>query len=80
LHHRFPAIQYLQIHFLNEQIVIFNNDINIVILLQNDCIHKTILIEFFTANKQAIKATINDERMNFDCRQLLYQEFPIYMI
>src|SRR5437762_11824221 len=41
-------------------------------------------IEFFTANKQAeteAAAAAADGRppLDFDCRELLYQEFPIYM-
>ena len=33
LHHWFSTIQYLQIHLLNKQIIIFDNDINIIIFL-----------------------------------------------
>ena len=73
-------IQCLQIHFLNEQIIIFDNDIDIITFLQNDHIRKIILTKFFTTNKQVTKAAANDERLNFDCRELLYQEFSIYMI
>ena len=80
LHHRSPAIQRLQIHLLNEQTVMFNDDTDIVTLLQNDHIRKTTLTEFFTANKQAAEAAVNDGRLNFDCRELLYQEFPTYMV
>src|SRR6266480_2126068 len=50
-HHRSPAIQRLQIHLPNEQTVTFNDDTDIVTLLQNDRIRKTTLTEFFTANK-----------------------------
>ena len=80
MHHRFSTIQCLQIHLLNEQIVTFNDDTDIVTLLQNDRLHKTTLTEFFTANRQATEATVNGERLDFDCRELLYQEFPTYMV
>jgi hypothetical protein len=80
MHHRSPAIQCLQIHLPNEQTVTFNDDTDIVTLLQNDRIRKTTLTEFFTANKQATEATINGDQVDFDCRQLLYQEFPTYMV
>ncbi|TMI79656.1 MAG: hypothetical protein E6H10_14970 [Bacteroidetes bacterium] len=79
-HHRSPAIQRLQIHLPNEQTVTFNDDTDIVTLLQNDRIRKTTLTEFFTANKQATEATINGEQLDFDCRELLYQEFPTHMV
>jgi len=37
------------------------------------------LTEFFAANQQAETAAANGERLDFDCRQLLYQEFPTHM-
>ena len=80
LHHRSPAIQRLQIHLLNEQTVTFDNNTDIITLLQNERSHKTTLTEFFTANKQAAEAAANGERLDFDCRELLYQEFPTYMV
>ena len=79
MHHRSSAIQCLQIHFLNEQIITFDNDTNIITLLQNDHVRKTTLTKFFTANKQVTKAAANGERLDFDCRELLYQEFPTHM-
>ena len=36
-------------------------------------------MEFFTANKQAAEAAANGKQLDFDCRQLLYQEFPTHM-
>ena len=79
MHHRSSAIQHLQIHLPNEQIVTFDNDTNIITLLQNNRVRKTTLTEFFTTNKQATEAAANVEQLDFDCRELLYQEFPIYM-
>ena len=80
LHHRSPAIQRLQIHLFNQQTVAFNDDTDIVTLLQNDHIRKTTLTEFFTTNKQAAETAANGGRLDFDCRELLYQEFPTYMV
>ena len=80
MHHRSPAIQYLQIHLFNEQIMTFNNDTNIIAFLQNKYTHKIFLTEFFITNKKTIKTAANDERLDFDCRQLLYQEFSMHMI
>ena len=57
-----------------------NYDTDIVTLLQNEHLRKTMLTEFFTANKQATEAAANGERLDFDCRELLYQEFPTYMV
>ena len=59
--------------------MIFNNDINIIALLQNEYTRKIFLTKFFTINKKATKIVINDKRLNFDCYQLLYQEFSIYI-
>ena len=78
-HHRSPAIQRLQIHLPNEQTITFDNDTDIIALLQNEHTRKTTLTEFFTANKQATEAAANGERLDFDCRELLYQEFPTHM-
>ena len=48
-----PPIQRLQIHLPDQQIVTFDNNMNIVTLLQNQRICKTMLTEFFTVNKRA---------------------------
>ena len=84
MHHRKPAVQRLQIHLRNQQTVTFSNDTDMVTFLNNDRLQKTTLTEFFTANKQAeteAAAAVADRRppLDFDCRELLYQEFPIYM-
>ena len=55
-----------------------------VTLLNNDRLRKTSLTELFTANKQAEIATIeaaaaNRPPLEFDCRELLYQEFLLQM-
>jgi hypothetical protein len=52
--------------------------------LDNDQLQKTTLTGFFIANKQAeteAAAAAADDRppLDFDCRELLYQEFPIQM-
>ena len=51
LHHRSPAIQRLQIHLPNKQTMTFDNNTDIITLLQNEYIHKIFLIKFFTINK-----------------------------
>ena len=81
LHHRSPAIQRLQIHLPNEQTMTFHDNTDITTLLQNEHAHKTSLMEFFTANQQvaAAAAAANGEPLDFDCRELLYQEFPTHM-
>ena len=38
-----------------------------------------ILTKFFTINQQVVIIAANGERLDFDCRELLYQEFSIYM-
>src|SRR5204862_958696 len=53
MHHRKPAVQRLHIHLPNQQTVTFSNDTAMVTFLNNDRLQKTILTEFFTANKQA---------------------------
>ena len=58
----------------------FDNNSDIVTLLQNECARKTTLTEFFTTNKRAVEAAANGERLDFDCRQLLYQEFATHMV
>ena len=55
-----------------------------VTFLDNDRLQKTTLTEFFTANKQAEReqmaaAAAGRPPLEFDCRELLYQEFPIQM-
>ena len=80
-HHRSPAIQRLQIHLPNEQTMTFHDNTDITALLQNEHARKTSLTEFFTANQQAAAAAAaaNGEPLDFDCRELLYQEFPTHM-
>src|SRR5436190_9410332 len=48
-------------------------------LLQNERLQKTTLTEFFTKNGEAATAAANGQQLNFDCRELLYQEFRIHM-
>ena len=80
LHHRSPAIQRLQIHLLDQQTVTFDNNSDIVTLLHNEHAGKTTLTGFFITNKRAVEAATNGERLDFDCRQLLYQEFATHMV
>ena len=56
LHHQSPAIQRLQIHLPNQQIVTFNEDADVETLLQNERTQKTTLTEFFTKNREAAAA------------------------
>ena len=79
LHHRSPAIQRLQIHLPNQQTVTFNQHTDIGMLLQNERLQKTTLTEFFTKNGEAAAAAANGQQLDFDCRELLYQEFPTHM-
>ena len=83
-HNRKPAVQRLQIHLPNRQTVTFSNDTDMVIFLNNNRLQKTILTEFYTANKQAEReaaaaAAAGRPPLEFDCRDLLYQEFPLQM-
>ena len=48
-------------------------------LLQNECLQKTTLTEFFTKNGEAAATAANGQQLDFDCHELLYQEFPTYM-
>ena len=84
MHRRKPAVQRLQIHLSNQQIVVFSNDTDMVTFLNNNRLQKTTLTEFFTANKQAEReaaevAAACKPPLEFDCRDLLYQEFPLQM-
>ena len=82
MHHRKPAVQRLQIHLPNQQTVTFSNDTNMITFLDNDRLQKTTLTEFFTANKQAEEKqqmASSWTSLEFDCRELLYQEFPLQM-
>ena len=84
MHHRKPAVQRLQIHLPNQQTVAFSNDTDMVTFLDNDRLQKTTLTEFFTANKQAEReeaaaGAAGRPPLEFDCRDLLYQEFPLQM-
>lgn len=82
-HNRHPAVQRLQIRLPNQQTVAFNNDTDMVTFLQNERLRKTTLTEFFTANRQTADADAaraeDDPPSEFDCRELLYQEFPSQM-
>ena len=48
-------------------------------ILQNAKIRKTTLTEYFSANKEASNHAANGQQMQFECRGLLYQEFPMLM-
>ena len=70
-----PAICRLQIHLEDQQMVIFREGGGADVL-QNANIRKTTLTEYFTANANARNRAVNGEELEFDCRQLLYQDFP----
>ena len=57
----------------------FDNNIDINVFLQNEHICKIFLMKFLIINKKMIEIIIKNERLNFDRRQLLYQEFPMHM-
>jgi hypothetical protein len=48
-------------------------------VLQNDKIRRTTLTEYFAANLAAERRVEQGQPLEFDCRQLLYQEFPTRM-
>ena len=55
-----------------------------VTFLDNNRLQQTTLMEFFTTNKQAerevaMAAAAGRPPLEFDCRDLLYQEFPLQM-
>ena len=78
MHARKPAICRLQIHLEDQQMVIFREGGEAGVL-QNANIRKTTLTEYFTANANARNRAANGEELEFDCRQLLYQDFPSRM-
>jgi len=47
--------------------------------LENEKVHLTVLTQYFAANEQAQNREDRGELLEFDCRQLLYQEFPSRM-
>ena len=84
MHNRTPAVQRLQIHLPNQQTVTFSKDTDVATLLDNNRLQKTTLTEYFTANKHtkaeaAATAATGRPPLEFDCRDLLYQEFPLQM-
>jgi hypothetical protein len=79
MHHRYPAVQRLQIHLPNQQTVTFSDDTDMVTFLNNERLQKTTLTEFFTANKRAERDAPGPPTAENDCRKLLYQEFPTKM-
>jgi hypothetical protein len=85
MHDRKPAVQRLQIHLPNQQTITFSNDTDMITFLNNARLQKTTLTEFFIANKQAereaaMTAAAGRPSLEFDCRDLLYQEFPLQMV
>lgn len=48
-------------------------------VLENTNIRKTTLTEYFNANRAANNRVANGQPIEFDCRELLYQEFPTRM-
>ena len=48
-------------------------------LLEGERIRRTTLTEYFTANRHAAERVARGEILEFDCRELLYQDFPTRM-
>src|SRR5205814_10596669 len=48
-------------------------------VLENTNIRKTTLTEYFNANSAANNRVARGQPFEFDCRELLYQEFPTRM-
>ncbi|CAJ0765654.1 20582_t:CDS:2, partial [Entrophospora sp. SA101] len=61
-----PAVTHLQVHLPNQQRVIFNEDVNLVVVATSR-IQQTSLTEYFKMNNQ-----------DPDARNLLYSDFPMY--
>lgn len=65
LHYRDPPVQRLQLHEPNQQLIVFDQTLSTHQILLRDSIGRTMLMEFFEANKIYMEA-----------RSLLYSEFP----
>lgn len=48
-------------------------------VLENQKLRRTVLTEYFEANKRAQRRGERGQQLEFDCRQLLYYEFPTRM-
>ena len=48
-------------------------------LLEGERIRRTTLTEYFTANRHTAERVARGEILEFDCRELLYQDFPTRM-
>jgi hypothetical protein len=59
--------------------VVFGDEAQLPQLLDGERIRRTTLTEYFTANRHAAERAARGERLEVDCRQLLYQDFPTKM-
>ena len=48
-------------------------------VLENAHIRQTTLTQYFDANKKVSERAANGQPIEFDCRDLLYQDFPTRM-
>jgi hypothetical protein len=60
--------------------IIFHDETDLPQLLEDQKIHRIILIEYFIANRIIAERVIRGEVLEFDCRELLYHDFPDRMI
>lgn len=67
LHGRNPSVERLQYHLQNQHIVVFNDDDSLTSILKRPEIEKTMLTEWFVANRQCPEA-----------RDLRYVDFPVH--
>ena len=60
--------------------VVFGDEAELPQLLEGQRIRRTTLTEYFTANRDAAEQVARGQPLEFDCRELLYQDFPSRMI
>ena len=59
--------------------VVFGDEAELPQLLEVQRIRRTTLTEYFTANRDAAEQVARGQPLEFDCRELLYQDFPSRM-
>ncbi len=65
MHERFPAVQRLQYHLPNQQMVLFDNDDDVQEVVARSAISRTMLTEWFKTNQESEAA-----------RSLTFDQFP----
>ena len=92
MHNRNPAIYRLQVcwhtvrsltlqlHLPNQQTILFRDNEPVPIERLNERTKRTMLTEFFACNKAVAEKAARGEPLEFDCRELLYHEFPEKMV